>query len=121
MTQPTSYQIPVEIRDFAEKSVEQARKAFEGFAGAAQKALTSIDLTPLPLQNSAKEISVKALTHAETNVKAAFDLAQKLVHAKDINEVLQLQSEYVKSQLELIQEQAKELGTAFQKAGPHQS
>lgn len=27
------YQVPNEVRDFAEKSVEQARKAFEGFAG----------------------------------------------------------------------------------------
>jgi phasin len=120
MTQPP-YQIPNEIRDFAEKSVEQARKAFEGFAGAAQKALTSVDLSAFPLQSGAKDVSVKALSHAEANVKAAFDLAQKLVHAKDVQEVLQLQSDYVKTQLELIQEQAKELGTAFQKVGPHQS
>jgi phasin len=120
MSQP-SYQIPIEIRDFAEKSVEQARKAFEGFASAAQQALTSIDLTPLPLQAGAKEVSVKALSYAEANVKAAFDLAQKLVHAKDMEEVLRLQSEYVKNQLELIQQQTKELGSALQKAGPLQS
>ena len=30
MTSP-SYQIPTEVREFAEKSVEQARKSFEGF------------------------------------------------------------------------------------------
>jgi phasin len=120
MTKP-NYEIPAEIRDFAEKSVEQARKAFEGFAGAAQKALNSFDLTPLPLQSGAKEVSATALSHAEVNVKAAFDLAQKLVHAKDLNEVLQLQSEYMKNQLELIQQQAKELGTALTKAGPLQS
>ena len=35
MTDPI-YKVPNEVRDFAEKSVEQARKAFEGFAGAAQ-------------------------------------------------------------------------------------
>jgi phasin len=110
------YQIPTEVREFAEKSVEQARKAFEGFSTAAQKALTSIDLTAMPLQSGAKEVGVKALTHAETNVKAAFDLAQKLVHAKDIQEVLQLQSDYVKSQFDVIQEQTKELGAAIQKA-----
>ena len=33
------YEIPAEMRDFAEKSVEQARKAVEGFFGAAQKAV----------------------------------------------------------------------------------
>jgi|APFre7841882630_1041343.scaffolds.fasta_scaffold188254_1 phasin len=110
------YQIPEEVRDFAEKSVEQARKAFEGFSSAAQKALSTIDMTALPLQSGAKEVGVKALSHAETNVKAAFDLAQKLVHAKDVQEVLALQSEYVKSQFDVIQEQTKELGAAIQKA-----
>ena len=50
-----------------------------------------------------------------TNVNAAFDLAQKLVHAKDPQEVFQLQSEFVKIQLNAIQEQTKALGAAFQR------
>ncbi len=45
MTSP-SYQIPTEVREFAEKSVEQARKAFEGFSGAAQKAIAAVDTRP---------------------------------------------------------------------------
>lgn len=110
------YQIPNEVRDFAEKSVEQARKAFEGFAGAAQKALSSADETPFGLPANAKDVGVKALSYAEANVKAAFDLAQKIVHAKDPQEVFQLQSDYVKTQLNVIQEQTKELGVAFQRA-----
>ena len=37
-TNPTqNYEIPPEMRDFAEKSVEQARKAIDGFMNAAQK------------------------------------------------------------------------------------
>jgi phasin len=108
------YQVPTEVRDFAEKSVEQARKAFEGFAGAAQKALSS---TPeLPMVPGAKDVGTKALTFAEANVNAAFDLAQKLVKAKDPQEVFQLQAEYVKSQLATIQEQTKELGAAIQRS-----
>jgi len=31
------YEIPNELRDFAERSVDQARKAFEGFVTVAQK------------------------------------------------------------------------------------
>jgi len=115
MTVP-NYQIPNEIRDFAEKSVDQARKAFEGFTGAAQKAIESVDEKATPFNAGAKDVGVKALSFAETNVKAAFDLAQKLVQAKDPQEVLTLQAEYVKSQLGVIQEQTKELGAAIQKA-----
>jgi len=36
---------------------------------------------------------VKAMSFAENNVNAAFDLAQKHVRAKDVSEVLALQSE----------------------------
>jgi hypothetical protein len=50
-------------------------------------------------------------------VNAAFDLAQKLVHAKDPQEFFAHQYEYVKMQHAAIEEQAKELGN-FLKAGP---
>jgi phasin len=103
-----AYEVPSEMRDFAEKSVEQARKAFEGFIGAAQRAAGMEAPFPMPAQM--KELGVKAMSFAETNVKAAFDLAQKLVHAKDVQEILALQSEYVRMQMAAIQEQARELG-----------
>jgi phasin len=111
----SSYQIPSEVRDFAEKSVEQARKAFEGFSGAAQKAISSLDAPGVPFSDGAKDLSIKALTYADANVKASFDLAQKLVQAKDPQEVLQLQSEFLQSQFQSFQEQAKEFGSFFQK------
>jgi phasin family protein len=46
---------------------------------------------------------------AERNVTASFEFAQKLLHAKDAQEVTALQAEYVKSQLAALTEQAKEL------------
>ena len=102
------YEVPSEMRDFAEKSVEQARKAFEGFIGAAQKAAGT--QTPFPVPPQMRELGTKAIGFAEDNVKAAFDLAQKLVHAKDMQEILALQSEYLRAQMAAIQEQARELG-----------
>lgn len=110
------FQIPNEVRDFAEKSMEQARKAFEGYAGAAQKAISSFESTTNPFQAGATDVGAKALGYAEANVNAAFELARKLLHAKDPQEVLTLQTEYVKTQVESIQSQAKDLGAALQKA-----
>ncbi len=115
MTNPT-YQIPAEVRDFAEKSVEQARKAFEGFSSAAQKAIASVDTSVVPVAAGAKDVGVTALGYAEANVKSAFDLASKLVQAKDVQEVLSLQTEFAKSQFAAFQEQTKELGAVIQKA-----
>ena len=114
MAQPP-YEIPAEMRDFAEKSVEQARRAFEGFIGAAQKAVSATEATPFSVPG-VKEVGAKAVSYAEANVKAAFDHAQKLIHAKDLQEVLQLQNDYLKSQLTTLQDQAKEFGAAVQKA-----
>ena len=75
--------IPPQIIDLAEKNVEQARGAFLGFIGAAQKATDAAEALP----PSANVAMAKAMSFAENNVNAAFDLAQKLVHAKDVNEV----------------------------------
>jgi phasin len=105
-----AYEVPSEMRDFAEKSVEQARKAFEGFIGAAQKAASSMEATPFAFPAPVKDMGAKAMGFAEANVKAAFDLAQKLVHARDMQEILALQAEYMRAQMATIQEQARELG-----------
>jgi phasin len=110
------FEIPNELRDFAERSVEQARKAFEGFLSVAQRASGVAGDTTTTPQSSAKTVGAHVLTYTERNVNAAFDLAQKLVRAKDPQEALALQSEYMRTQLAVLQEQAKELGAIFQKS-----
>ena len=110
------FEVPNELRDFAERSVDQARKAFEGFLTVAQRASgVAGDATATP-QGGVKAVSAHVLSYTERNVNAAFDLAQKLVRAKDPQEALALQSEYLKTQLAVLQEQAKELGAVVQKS-----
>jgi phasin len=109
------YEVPTEIRDFAERSVSQARKAFEGFIGAVQKTTGNFDSVGITATSSAKDVATKAVTYAETNVGAAFDLAEKLVRAKDLQEVMALQSEYLKAQFEALQAQTKDLSETVQK------
>lgn len=112
--QPNSYEIPTEMRDFAEKSVEQARKAIDGFMGAAQKTVDTFEGSANTVQASAKDMTRKTFTYAEQNIAAAFDLAQKMVRAKDMNEAMQYQAEFVRSQFEAMQTQMKELGSVAQ-------
>ena len=109
------FEVPNDLRDFAERSVEQARKAFEGFLTVAQRA-SGVDSEAIATsQSGAKTVSAHVLSYTERNLNAAFDLAQKLVRAKDPQEALALQSEYMKAQLAVLQEQARELGTVLQK------
>ena len=111
---PMNYEIPSELRDFAEKSVEQAKKAFDGFLGAASKAASAAETQTVAVQTNSKELATKAFGYAEQNVGAAFEHAQKLVRAKDSQEVFHLQQEYLKAQAAALQVQMKELGTHVQ-------
>jgi hypothetical protein len=44
---------------------------------------------------------------------ASFAFAQKLAHARDVEEVMRLQADFVKAQMQAFTEQAKELGASF--------
>jgi len=110
------YEIPNELRDFAERSVDQARKAFEGFVTVAQKAAGTVDGVTADAQSGVKHVGAQVFGFAEQNVNAAFDLAQKLVHVKDPQEAFTLQSEFLKKQLDALQTQTKELGALIQKS-----
>ena len=114
--QPQNYEIPAEMRDFAEKSVEQARRAGEGFIGPAQKTVDPFEGPANPVQASAKDMTRKTFTYAEQNIAAAFEFAQKMVRAKDMQEAMQAQAEYVRSQFEPMQTQMRELGSSAQSA-----
>lgn len=58
----------------------------------------------------------KTLSYAEQNLSAAFDHAQRLVRARDVQEAVQLQSEFVRSQFAALQAQMKEFGSIAQSA-----
>ncbi|CAM5770804.1 phasin [Bosea minatitlanensis] len=111
-----SYEVPAEMREFAERSVEQARKAFDGFIGAAQKAVDSAHGSAETARVNTQEATRRAIAYAENNVTAAFDFAQKLVKSKDLTEVMQHQSDFLKAQMAAFQNQIKDLGTAAQDA-----
>ncbi len=113
-TQFPRYEIPSEMREFAEKSVEQARKAVDGFIDAAQRAAETVETSAETAQSSAKDFGKKAFSYAEHNISSAFDLAQKLVRSKDINEAMQHQAEFARKQFESLQTQVREFGTMAQ-------
>jgi phasin len=115
MTNPP-FEIPNELRDFAERSVDQARKAFEGFVSVAQRTIGAAEDAAEAAQKNATSVGAQALSYTEQNINAALDLAHKLVQAKDPQEAFALQSEYLKTQLAALQAQAKEIGALIQKS-----
>jgi phasin len=106
----SNFEIPNEMRQVAEKSLETARKAFDGFIAAAQKATADIEGRAAAAREGAKDVGKKAITFAEQNVATSFEFAQKLARAKDAEEIMRLQAEFVKTQMQVLSAQAKELG-----------
>jgi phasin len=104
------FAMPPELRAFAEQSVTQARKAFEGYIQAANQAVGQAQGQAQAAHTSASEIAHKSMEYAEKNVAATFDFAQKLMAAKDASEVMGLQSEYLSRQMQALSTQVQELG-----------
>lgn len=116
------FEIPDQIRDLAERSVEQARTAYGQFMDAMLKA-QSTSLTSLPanaMSTSFSDIQERAINFARQNFEASEKLATDLARAKDIAAVLDVQKRFAQSQMQAYAMQAQELGrlmmTAAQRA-----
>jgi len=106
----TPFDIPEQMRDAADKSVEQARKAFDDFVDASQKAVEKAENSAKKLREGAADVNRQALALAEENVAASFDLAHRLVRARTVEEVTLIQQEFVQRQMQNLAEQGKNLG-----------
>jgi phasin len=110
-----AFEVPAEMRKLAEQSVEQARQAFDGFMSAANNAVSDMETRANTARSGAMDVGARAMSFAQRNITSSFDLAQRLVKAKDVQEVMKLQTEYIQSQIEALNTQAKELGEAASK------
>lgn len=111
------YEIPNEMRDLAEKSVEQARKAFDGFMDAAHKAAAMAENQAEAAQQQVRTAADSAVSYAEANVSATLDFAQKLVKAKSLEEMTALQAEFARSQFEALNRQLANAASGRPKSG----
>jgi phasin len=84
-------QVPDAVRDLAAQTIDQAEKAMGMFFDAAKKSMASF-------RSPGAEISRHALSLTEQNMKAGFDHARQLVQARDLQQAMQIQSEFLKSQ-----------------------
>jgi len=103
-------EVPAQIKEVAEKTIDQAERGFSAFIKAANK---SVSMIP----NPTTDMSLKALSLTEQNMKAAFDHAKTLLQAKDLQEAMRLQAEFLKAQYEAATEQLKEMGNRVRSSG----
>ena len=97
-------EVPPQVREFAKKSVDQAEKAVSTFMDSVNK---SVATAPGPMTDLAKQ----TLAITEANLKSSFDHARRLMEAKDIRELMHLQSEFLRAQFGVATEQFNKMAS----------
>jgi hypothetical protein len=111
MSQNQPFEVPRELRQLAEQNVERARQLYLQFIeGVAQ----TMAVWAAPVFDSISpgfnRVRARAVKFAKENADAAFKLAREIAKAKDIQELLNLQSRYVQSQMRWYADQTQESG-----------
>jgi phasin len=108
-------EVPEIVREFTEKSVQQAKAAYAHFKSAADQATGVLEDSYTNASKGAVEFNLKALDALRTNVNAAFDYTRELLASKTLADVVELSSTHVRKQFETLSAQAKDLAAVAQK------
>lgn len=117
MPQDQRFEIPQELRQLAEENVERARKLYLQFMdGVAQTmAVWSVPSSDV-ITPGFDEVRERAVKFAKENADSAFTLASEVAKAKDLQELLSLQTRYVQSQMRWYADQTQEFGQLMARA-----
>ena len=105
-------EVPQQLRDLAERNVEQARAAYGQFMDAMERA-TSIwlgALPPIEAMSGFKVVQERAVRFAKQNAEACFTMASELARAKDIPDIFAIQIRFAQTQMQAYALQSQELG-----------
>ena len=105
-----------QFRAFAEKGVEQSREAYSKLKQSAEEAQKTLETSFETARSTSNTMSLKAVAAMRANADASFSHIEALVGAKSLSEVLELQTAFLRKNIELAVEQAKDMQTVAAKA-----
>ena len=109
------FEVPEQMRAFAEKGVSQAKENYEKMKSAAEECTGLLEGTYATASKGASEYGYKVLEAARANTNAAFDFANELMNAKSLSEFVELSTAHARKQFETLTAQSKELAALAQK------
>ena len=108
-------EIPAAFREFAEKSVSQAKETYEKMKSAAEEATDVLEDTYATATNGASDYGLKLIETARVNTNATFDFYTELMAVKSFSEWVELSNAHARKQFEMVAGQTKELAALAQK------
>ncbi|WP_448041039.1 phasin [Bradyrhizobium liaoningense] len=103
------FEVPEQMRAFAEKGVSQARESYAKFKDAAETHNGTVEAVFTCASKGASEYTAKLVEFMKANTSAQLDFAQQLFGLKSPAEALELWTGHTRHQFETFQSQAKEL------------
>ena len=109
------FEVPEQMRAFAEKGVSQARDSYAKFKDAAETHNGTIEAVFTSASKGSSEYSTKLIEFFKANTSSSLDFAQQLFGVKTPAEALELWTAHTRKQYETLTAQAKELAELGQK------
>jgi phasin len=103
------------MREMAQTTLDKAKDAVSKYMTETAKIRDKVDSGVKASYTTAKEMNDKAVAYAESNVAAGFELAQRLLQAKDPQEMGSIYQNHLKEQMEKMNAQFRELGSLMSK------
>lgn len=96
-------------RDLAEQTLDQSKVAWEGFLKASNKVAKDFEIQSAAIREHTTALTERALSNS-------VNFGQKCLRAKEPDELVHLQTEFMSQQAQIFAEQTKELGQKIQSA-----
>jgi phasin len=101
--------VPESVRALAEKTVTQTREAYERGKDALEEAIDALERSFDAAGQGATAFNRKLIDIAQRNLNSGFDFAKSLAGAKNVGEIVELQSSYTRAVFEAFADQANEI------------
>jgi phasin len=105
-----------QIRAFAEKGVEQSKEAYAKLKTGAEETQKVLESTYETAKTVSSDLSLKTIAVLRANADAGFSHLEALVGARSLSEVVELQTAFVRKQVEASVKQAKDFQAVATKA-----
>ena len=109
------FEVPEQMRAFAEKGVSQARENYAKFMDAADSHNGTSEAVFATANKGVSEYTAKVMEFTKANTSAQLDFAQELIGVRSPADAVALWSNHARQQFETFQAQAKELAEISQR------
>ena len=101
--------VPESVRVLAEKTVNQTREAYERGKESMEDSIDALERSFDAAGQGATAFNRKLIDITQRNLNSGFDLAKSLAAAKNLAEIVELQSAFIRNQFDVFAGQAGEI------------